>query len=110
MYNQDIYVLFGSTLNSYLIEKNCTAHLNMANVDFCFYNKVFCKDGYMGDNCSIPVCSNTLILLDSSSYTQITYSCSGHGTCTLNGCQCDQYWSGPDCSTYTRQQCLSDLV
>lgn len=32
---------------------------------------------------------------------QCRNKCSGHGTCSKNGCMCDQGWKGDDCSIPT---------
>lgn len=46
-------------------------------------NKCSCSEGFMGEDCSIPICTQKCV----------------HGNCTLpNQCTCEKGWSGSECS------------
>ena len=60
------------------------------NIDQCS-----CLYGYYGETC------------ENSCWAENGAICSGHGTCQINGCQCDSFFQGQTCNACINQYNLS---
>lgn len=106
----DLYFVMSAGLQYFTLSRNCSNVSTISNVEACFYGKYICRTGYRGATCSEPACPNTLSLFDPQTYTQILHECNNRGTCSNGTCICDQYWTGEDCSIYTRKLCYGMLI
>ena len=77
----------------------------LSTVRRTFFGINQCVSGQTGRNCSITACPNSLIINSVNTLSSVIVECSGHGSCTASGCQCEANWGGDDCSVYTPRSC-----
>ncbi|CAD8082247.1 unnamed protein product [Paramecium sonneborni] len=116
-YNNLEQLNFGSMFKQMIVYDNKTFFLNSSDIIYSFndqknlnsqqYGIYTCTDNYRGYDCQIQdfqcpgsICFNDLL------FERICVHCQGHGTCINGKCQCDDGFSGNDCSQYAK--CLND--
>ncbi|CAD8093302.1 unnamed protein product [Paramecium sonneborni] len=116
-YNNFEQLNFGSMFKQMIVYDNKTFFLNSSSIISSFndqqsiksqeYGIQICQDNYRGYNCQVSdiQCPGSICFGDLL-YEKICVHCQGHGTCLNGKCQCDDGFSGNDCSQYSN--CLND--